>query len=948
MKVSNIFEKLLGRQALVWFFILILGLSVLPAIKTSAQVAGAAWLDKTTIVREGVVYRDLDVFNQGDTKDSVIYKSDCAGEIWPNRRDSPNGGTDAILYQQVKTADGKCFFKGGDETDKSKSGITIGLANSQLKNVTAYQISPDKIFLPIWFSRDSTNVVGRTDTLHNNGLFIREANNVSDCIADNNAKISHADGPDKDKCVIFSISSAGGAPALPGTARTWVDTQKNIMQTDCQCAVDSGTDYPLVFANNRQPTQPDVAAGYNTSGDSTGKTEPSTCETSSGSLAWIMCPVINMLAGAVDGMYDKVIGPQLKTETISFDKNDVTFKAWSQLRIYGNILLIIGLLVIVFGQSIGGGVIDAYTAKKVLPRILIAALMINLSIYLVAILVDITNIGGVGINKLLASFAKDANGSLTLTFGNATGGSMVAIVGALFAAGAVIATTNLKDSVIPVLLLFVLLPAFLAFLGVVVTLVLRRGLIMLLVIVSPVAFALYVLPNTEKYFKQWGKILAETLLIYPIIGAIFGLSTLMATTVNQSGTQSGGVGAVIGQLMSIVIFVVPICLIPFAFRMAENAIGKAYGTLSGWGKRSTEAIKGNPNDPNSARNKTKYKARSAFNDVRNQGVYALGEASKKGPVRRRAATTAAKLLNYGNLQGERAMMNEEQEKIISSQYSMGDDSNVRALWAIKQNQDQTYVDKNGMEQTKKKGHYYSYFADTTGKFKEWAQPDVDKANALVGKDPSRLQSYAKYEIGKAAEDGVLDDFLGRADGNGDLVGGRLSTKMQEYGYSPGQAEGVWAGDKFAHQGTRRELKHATYKRDANGNLAIGSINHSALSTELADAVRSYDFANFRPSTARAAKAGFVQAQTRINNKQGTQADIEIVKNYTDLANNLAASFATGRSMPPGMGEEGAEGFIGRGTGGSARADIAWKDFINTVNPSSGGRQNNTPPGAVGG
>jgi len=115
---------------------------------------------------------------------------------------------------------------------------------------------------------------------------------------------------------------------------------------------------------------------------------------------------------------------------------------WSSFRLYGDIVLVIALLVIVFGEAIGGGVIDAYTAKKVLPRILIAAILINLSIYIVAALEDIVNIVGSGLDSLIRlpfQNAAAANSAIKLTqahvfgwYNPPCGGVLAAIVGAAF------------------------------------------------------------------------------------------------------------------------------------------------------------------------------------------------------------------------------------------------------------------------------------------------------------------------------------------------------------------------------------------------------------------------------------------------------------------------------------------------------------------------------------
>jgi hypothetical protein len=98
---------------------------------------------------------------------------------------------------------------------------------------------------------------------------------------------------------------------------------------------------------------------------------------------------------------------------------------------------------------------------------------------------------------------------------------------ALFHAGALM-------SVIQFLLLFVILPAAIALIGVLLTLVIRQGIIIFLVIVSPIAFALYCLPNTEQYFQKWWDLLFKTLLVYPIIMVIFSISQVMAAIFGQT------------------------------------------------------------------------------------------------------------------------------------------------------------------------------------------------------------------------------------------------------------------------------------------------------------------------------------------------------------------------------------------------------------------------------
>ncbi|MDL2363277.1 MAG: hypothetical protein QFB86_02775 [Patescibacteria group bacterium] len=318
------------------------------------------------------------------------------------------------------------------------------------------------------------------------------------------------------------------------------------------------------------------------------------CESGGFNLSWILCPIINGLASAVDDIYSKMVQPLLVTQPIELQNTDKdpshVYEIWSNFRIYGDILLIIVLLVVVFGQSIGGGVIDAYSAKKILPRLLAAAVLINISIYLVALAVDLTNVLGNGIINLIEQPFKDAGGfTLKLSGGAADLGMAALVTGGIFGALTIV-------PLLEFVFLFFLIPAFLTMLAILVTVMVRRGLIIFLVMVAPIAFALYCLPNTEQYFKKWWDLLLKTLMVYPIIAAIFGIANVLSITIN---TTTSGISQSVAGLVSIIALFVPLFLIPFSFKFAGGVLGKLTDVAQGMGKKAHEGMKGNPNDENS-------------------------------------------------------------------------------------------------------------------------------------------------------------------------------------------------------------------------------------------------------------------------------------------------------------------------------------------------------------
>ncbi|MEI8187499.1 MAG: hypothetical protein WCG30_00950 [Candidatus Saccharibacteria bacterium] len=350
-------------------------------------------------------------------------------------------------------------------------------------------------------------------------------------------------------------------------------------------------------------------------------TDSATCDASGsfGPFGWIACPVINMVTGAEETA-ESMIMNLLKTKVISFNstcdsvhKDGCIFKVWSDFRILGNAFLIIALLIAIIVETVGGGAIANYTIKKMIPRVVVAVILINLSIYIMAILEDIFNILGAGLFDLIKAPFGDAwsfnlgGGSATLFSVLIAGGAaagLVTIVGTLLA-GTFAAT-------IGVLLLVIVLPVVLAIIAVLITISFRQGLLVLLVMSSPVAFALYCLPNTEVFFKKWWSLTLKTLAVYPIIVGLFAMSQVMG--IIFSSLDSGATGDVT-KFLGVAAVAAPIFLVPFAFKLSGGAIAGVAGGVAKLSKVTSNAIKGDPRDPKSRINRAKANALQARHDA---------------------------------------------------------------------------------------------------------------------------------------------------------------------------------------------------------------------------------------------------------------------------------------------------------------------------------------------
>ena len=335
------------------------------------------------------------------------------------------------------------------------------------------------------------------------------------------------------------------------------------------------------------PVDPDPGGG-----GGSGSGDP--CYTNSGSLGWIVCPVITWLGDTLNAVYEEAVEPmlQIKSELFSGKGGSKTEAAWEIFRNIANIMFVILFLMVIFSQLTGVG-IDNYGIKKILPKLIVAAVLINLSYVICQLAVDISNIAGAGLNGLLSSQA----GSMSGLSGNFTSGVwfkhvinafLVLITGV--GVGTVLYTAiegGLMQLLLP--LLMGLIVAFVAVIFFFALLGMRQAGVIIMVVVSPVAFACYMLPNTKKIFDKWLKIFEGLLLLYPICGLLVGGSTL-ASTILVSGSTDFFI-----WLIGLLLMVVPFFFIPTLLKGSFAALGGIGAKIAGFGKKFGKGL-GKQND----------------------------------------------------------------------------------------------------------------------------------------------------------------------------------------------------------------------------------------------------------------------------------------------------------------------------------------------------------------
>ncbi len=251
-------------------------------------------------------------------------------------------------------------------------------------------------------------------------------------------------------------------------------------------------------------------------------------------LGWVLCPVMETVGRIGDRAFGFLADNFLRTEPeLVSNSNYGTRMAWGLARNLANIAFIIALLIIIYSQVTGAGVTN-YGIKKMLPRLIVAAIAVNLSYFICQGMVDLSNIFGYEIKAFLTDTAKQ-----------------VSDYAAMPPAGSIFGSTDSPGALQTIIgyalgvasLVWFLLPLMFMSAGsiviicvvIVIILLLRKAFIVLLVVVSPIAFVLYLLPNTERYFRKWLSMLWQLLMVFPVVALLFGSGQLASAIILSSG-----------------------------------------------------------------------------------------------------------------------------------------------------------------------------------------------------------------------------------------------------------------------------------------------------------------------------------------------------------------------------------------------------------------------------
>jgi len=174
--------------------------------------------------------------------------------------------------------------------------------------------------------------------------------------------------------------------------------------------------------------------------------------------------------------------------------------AWRVIRDVANMAFIFVLLYAAIRTILGVG----EDTKKLIVRIVVVAILINFSLFFTKIVIDTSNILALAFYEAMAPEALDATGKFSVTQKGLSNAFMqqlnlqslykIAEDGVISPAG--IITVGIMGSIMLIIAAFVFFAAAILF-------VIRYVVLILVLILSPIAFIAFILPQMEPYKKQW-------------------------------------------------------------------------------------------------------------------------------------------------------------------------------------------------------------------------------------------------------------------------------------------------------------------------------------------------------------------------------------------------------------------------------------------------------------
>ena len=554
------------------------------------------------------------------------------------------------------------------------------------------------------------------------------------------------------------------------TKRTNGDTGSDAMDavfTSC-LAGNSGVDAASINKEKGEIAWDDIKKDVDISEkkDEDGKPKNS-CSADIGPFGWFICPSMSLGANLADAGYSSIsmfldISPDIFSDNPELGGAK---QAWNFFRDIANVVFVLLFLWVIFSQISNVGVSN-YGIKKILPKLILGAILINLSFYICQLAVDLSNILGYALKGVLEGASLKAESKPGI-------GSGIVVLVAEALAGTGAAVFAFLTVSIP-MIIWTLLSIAVALL----ILVFRQAAVILLIAISPIAFAAWLLPNTESLFKKWVSAFKGLLVVFPVVSLMYGSGKLAGAVLSNS---SGG----IMQFVAMCVPILPLMATPFVIKSSLNSLGSIGAKISNNGLMNFPSNKLKDNVMNKSRfadakkSFGRYSAKKLaerrsgnswahnLKNSNNKFAQTFGKAMTIGTAfdntrfgRKLGLSDVA--TNYQEAYDKNAM--EKAERALTYQY--GGDAEA----ALKDKKADKYIRIAAVNQLKRQG---AHGADVVANYlRNGGEVDsVSMANALTEMKGSHAGvSEAGVSALKALQSGHSSFSLGQKDSSGNVVG----------------------------------------------------------------------------------------------------------------------------------------------------------------------------------
>ncbi len=302
-------------------------------------------------------------------------------------------------------------------------------------------------------------------------------------------------------------------------------------------------------------------------------------------LGWLVCPISNFLAEGMDYLFDVVV-KFVEIQPLPTGNNTVLFKVWGIMRGIANSLFVVAGLLLIYSYMTNNA-FSVYEVKKLLPKLIVAAALVNLSYYLCSLTIDVFNIIGyntydffenIRVQSLSGSQSSADLNWKDLTAAILSGATAIAGINfAIASAGGVVASFFL---VLPSLV-----GATIAVIVAIITLAARQAIIIALVAIAPIACVAMLLPNTEDLFDKWRQTFINMLAVFPLFSLLFGASQLAGDVIIH--TADGFPMVILGLLVR----VAPLIVAPVLVKAGDRLVGLVNDKSKGFLDRFQNQVK---------------------------------------------------------------------------------------------------------------------------------------------------------------------------------------------------------------------------------------------------------------------------------------------------------------------------------------------------------------------